>query len=67
METPDPMEVARSETDVGTTIKENLDEFERLYWPIYRSRGYSKDTALLSFSMGVLAEIVTDILLLEDE
>lgn len=58
----DPKQIVASETDDTTCIAESLDNFERRIWPIYESRGYDKNTALLSYSIGMLSEVVTDIL-----
>jgi hypothetical protein len=57
----DPLEIMKSEPDVKTLLKESLDAFEREIWPIYASRGYDKNIALLSYSLGLVGEVLSDV------
>lgn len=63
MDPLDPAKIVESEQTIEMALKESLDEFERRIWPIYEARGYSKDTALISYSVGVLSDTVDDLLL----
>lgn len=60
MEMPDPMQIlAESEKNEASEEQANLsqalDRFEATIWPIYERRGYSRDFALLSYSLGIFS------------
>lgn len=56
---PEQDDIFRHTEDDETWYPRMLAEFEEKFWPYYKQRGYSKDTALLHFSLDDLREQAT--------
>lgn len=60
MELPDPAKIlaangANDDDEEAANLATALDRFEEKFWPLYERRGYSRDTALLSYSLGLFS------------
>lgn len=66
MENDEVQKVLKTEDSDTANVAQALDDFERTIWPIYESRGYDKNTALLSYSIGLLTDIYVDALADDD-
>lgn len=57
----------REEIDVLDSWREVLDEFDTVVWPLFASRGYTKDTALLVWHLNPIKNRLTEVVELLDD
>jgi len=50
----------REEIEVLDSWREVLDEFETVVWPLFKQRGYSKDTALLVWHLNPIKNYLAE-------